>query len=130
MKALDRIDAGLPPIVFGDGSQSYDFVYVGDVARANIAALKASATDECFNVASGQATSINELIGLLLELSGSSLKPEYRPAAQSFVSHRLASTARAEELLGFKVGTDVREGMRRLIEWRREDIFRTRRLAG
>jgi UDP-glucose 4-epimerase len=130
MKALDRIDAGLPPIVFGDGSQSYDFVYVGDVARANIAALKSRANDECFNVASGKATSINQLIGLLVELSGSSVKPEYRPAAQSFVSHRLASTARAEQLLGFKAETDVREGMRRLIEWRREDIFRTQRLAG
>jgi UDP-glucose 4-epimerase len=130
MKALDRIDAGLPPIVFGDGRQSYDFVYVGDVARSNVAALKANVTDECFNIASGEATSINELIGLLLELSGSSLKPEYRPAAQSFVSHRLASTTKTEQLLGFTAGTDVREGMRRLIEWRREDIFRTQRLAG
>jgi UDP-glucose 4-epimerase len=130
MKALDRIDAGLPPVIFGDGTQSYDFVYVGDVARANVAALKADVTDECFNVASGKATSINELIGLLLELSGSSLEPEYRPAAQSFVSRRLASTTKAERLLGFKAETDVREGMRRLIEWRREDIFRTQRLAG
>jgi UDP-glucose 4-epimerase len=130
MKALDRIDVGLPPVIFGDGTQSYDFVYVGDVARANVAALKADVTDECFNVASGKATSINELIGLLLELSGSSLEPEYRPAAQSFVSRRLASTTKAERLLGFKAETDVREGMRRLIEWRREDIVRTQRLAG
>ena len=130
MKALDRIDAGLPPIIFGDGAQSYDFVYVGDVARANLAALRAQVTDECFNVASGRGTSINELVKLLIELSGSSVEPEYRPAAQSFVSHRLASTEKAERLLGFRAETELRDGMRRLIEWRREDIFRTQRLAG
>jgi UDP-glucose 4-epimerase len=130
MKALDRIDAGLPPIVFGDGTQSYDFVYVGDVARANLAALRSTATDECFNVASGKATSINELMKLLVELSGSSVDVEYRPAAQSFVSHRLASIERMEKVLGFQAQTELREGMRRLIEWRREDIYHTQRLAG
>ena len=132
MKALDRIDAGLPPIVYGDGSQSYDFIYVGDIARANLAALKAGAdaSDECFNVASGTGTSINDLVKLLIELSGSSIQPEYRPAAQSFVSHRLASTAKAERLLGFTAETPLREGMRRLIEWRREDINGGQRLAG
>jgi UDP-glucose 4-epimerase len=130
MKALDRIDAGLPPIVFGDGTQSYDFVYVGDVARANLAALRSTAADECFNVASGKATSINELMKLLVELSGSTVDVEYRPAAQSFVSHRLASIERMEQVLGFQAQTELREGMRRLIEWRREDIYHTQRLAG
>lgn len=124
MKALDRIDAGQPPIIFGDGTQSYDFVYVGDVARANLLALKAPASDESFNVASGTPTSINELIALLLELCESRLQPEYRPASQSFVSHRLASTGKAARLLGFKAEVDLREGMRRLVEWRRQDIAR------
>jgi UDP-glucose 4-epimerase len=130
MKALDRIDAGQSPIIFGDGAQSYDFIYVGDIARANLAALKSTATDECFNVASGRGTSINQLVKLLIELSGSSVEPEYRPAAQSFVSHRLASTEKAERMLDFRAETDLREGMRRLIEWRREDIYRSQRRAG
>ncbi len=129
MKALDRIDAGLPPVIFGDGSQSYDFVYVGDVARANLLALKAKATDECFNVASGKATSIGELIGLLLELTGSDLEPEYRPETQTFVARRRGSIEKAARLLGFRTQVDLRDGMQRLIEWRRRDI-ETRRLTG
>ena len=119
MKALDRIDAGLPPIIFGDGSQSYDFIYVKDVARSNIAALKATASDECFNIASGTRTSINQLVGILLELTGSKLKPEHRPTTHHFVSHRLAAVERAQHLLGFQAAADLREGLRQLIEWRR-----------
>ena len=60
MKVLDRIDQGLPPLIFGDGSQSYDFIHVHDVARANILALKSNATDEFFNIGMGAKTSINE----------------------------------------------------------------------
>jgi UDP-glucose 4-epimerase len=122
MKALDRIDAGLPPIIFGDGSQSYDFVYVGDVARANLLALKGKVTDQCFNVATGRATPIRELVDLILELTGSSLEPEYRLDLQTFVTHRRGSTDRAARFLGFRAGMDLRDGMRRLIEWRRQDI--------
>jgi UDP-glucose 4-epimerase len=129
LKVLDRVDAGQAPVIFGDGSQSYDFVYVGDVARANLAALRSTVTDECFNVASGRATSINEVIRMLIELSGSSIEPEYRPAAQSFVSNRLASIDRTAEALGFRSEVDIREGISRLIAWRREEIYRTQRLA-
>lgn len=124
MKVLDRIDAGLPPIIFGDGTQSYDFIYVEDVARANLLALQARVSDECVNVASGTRTSVNELVGLLLELSNSSLKPEYQPAGETYVSHRLASTDKAERLLGFRARVSIREGIRRLIEWRRRDMAR------
>jgi UDP-glucose 4-epimerase len=128
MRALDRIDAGLPPVVFGDGSQSYDFVYVGDVARANLLALKAEATDECFNVATGKATSIRELTGLLLDLTGSSLELEYQPQSQALVSHRRGATDKAARMLGFKAQVGLQDGMKRLIEWRRQDI--ARRAAG
>ena len=62
MKVLDRIDAGLPPVIFGDGTQAYDFVHVDDVARANILALQADATDEFFNIGIGVKTTINELV--------------------------------------------------------------------
>src|SRR5207253_2181921 len=78
MKVLDRIDQGLPPIIFGDGSQAYDFVHVDDVARANILALKSDASDEFFNIGVGVKTTIRELVQLLLEITGSSLVPEYR----------------------------------------------------
>jgi len=123
-KVLDRIDRGLPPVVFGDGSQSYDFVYVGDVARANILGAKSDVSDEFFNIGTGIRTTIDELVTLLLELTGSDLKPEYRPQEQMFVTHRVGSTQKAERLLGFRAEVPLREGLRRFIEWRRQDMAR------
>ena len=119
MKVLDRIAAGQPPIVFGDGSQVYDFIYVEDAAAANVLAMKADCADECFNVGMGVGTSINELVTLLLELTGSTLSPEYRPEAQSFVTTRIGSIEKAQRLLKFTATTPLREGMRRVVEWHR-----------
>jgi len=121
MKVLDRIDQGLPPIIFGDGSQAYDFIHVDDVARANILALESSAKDDFFNVGMGIKTTINELVHLLLAVSGSNLRPEYRPQEQMFVSHRVGSTEKAERLLGFQARIPLNEGLRSVVEWRRHD---------
>jgi UDP-glucose 4-epimerase len=118
MKVLDKIFAGERPVIFGDGSQVYDFIYVGDAAAANILAMQADCNDEFFNVGMGIGTSINELVSELLALTGSSLKPEYRPEAQSFVTHRIGSTDKAERLLGFRATTALREGLRKVVEWR------------
>jgi UDP-glucose 4-epimerase len=119
MKVLDRIDQGLPPIIFGDGSQAYDFVHVDDVARANILALQADATDEFFNIGIGVRTTIKELVDLLLEITGSQLVPEYRPQEQMFVTHRVGSTNKAEELLGFRATVPLEDGLRSVVAWRR-----------
>jgi len=121
MKVLDRIDEGLPPVIFGDGSQAYDFVHVEDVARANILALKADATDEFFNVGMGVKTTIDELVQMLLEITGSDLKPEYRPQEQMFVTHRVGSTEKAEQMLGFRARIQLEEGLRSVVDWRRQD---------
>ncbi len=119
MKALDRIFAGQPPIIFGDGTQVYDFIYVEDVAEANILGMKADCADEFFNIGAGKGTTINELVDMLLELTGSDLKPEYRPQAQSFVTYRIGSIDKAEKLLGFKAKTPLIDGLRRVVEWRK-----------
>lgn len=119
MKVLDRLSQGLLPIVYGDGSQSYDFIYVRDVARANICALKSDATDSFYNVGAGIKTSIKELTELLLELSGSDLQIQYEPQGQTFVTNRIGSTEKAEKELGFKAAIGLREGLRKVIEWRR-----------
>lgn len=118
MKALDRIFSGQPPIIYGDGKQMYDFVYVEDVARANILGMKADCADEFFNIGMGIGTTINELVNILLELTDSHLKPEYRPQEQSFVTHRIGSTEKAERLLGFRATTPLVEGLRKVVEWR------------
>lgn len=120
MKALDRIFAGKSPVIFGDGSQMYDFIYVEDVAKANILGMKANCEDEFFNIGCGVGTTINELVDLLLELTGSSLKPEYHPQAQSFVTHRIGSTEKAEKLLGFKAETTLLDGLLQVVEWRKK----------
>jgi len=127
MKVLDRIDQGLPPVIFGDGTQSYDFVHVADVARANILGATSQATDESFNIGMGVETTINELVGILLELTHSNLKPEYRPQEQMFVSHRVGSTDKAERLLGFKAKIPLYEGLRQLVEWRAQDMAQRQR---
>jgi UDP-glucose 4-epimerase len=119
MKILDRIDSGLSPIVYGDGSQSYDFVFVSDVAQANVKALKSDASDKFYNVGSGISTSIKEVCEMLLELTGSKLKIQYEPAGLTFVTNRIGSTEAAENDLGFKYKTDLKEGLLKLIEWRK-----------
>lgn len=118
MKMLDRIDAGEPPVIHGDGSQTYDFVYVRDVARANVRALKSDATDLFCNVGTGSGTTIAELAELLLEVTGSDLEPEYREADREFVTERIGSVERAREELGFEAEVELEEGLRRLVEWR------------
>ncbi len=118
MKVLDRIERDLPPVIFGDGSQSYDFVHVDDVARANILALKSDASDECVNIGMGVKTSIDELVAQLLTLTGSRLVPEYQPEEQMFVTHRVGSTEKAERLLGFVAQVPLEEGLRSVVAWR------------
>jgi len=119
VKVLDRIDRGLPPVVFGDGSQSYDFIHVADVARANVLAMQHTVTDAAFNIGMGVRTTITELVDRLLALTGSPLRPEYRPQEQMFVTHRVGSTDLADRVLGFRAATPLDAGLRSIVEWRR-----------
>ena len=115
---MERIAAGKPPLILGDGKQTMDFVYIDDVARSNIAALQSDVSDDVFNVASGTETSLRELAAALLAVMGSDLQPEYGPErAVNPVPRRLADTTRAEQLLGFRAHVGVEEGLARLVEW-------------
>jgi UDP-glucose 4-epimerase len=124
---LDCLDQGVPPKIFGDGKQTMDFVCVSDVARANLLAMQSDVTDEVFNVASGQETSLLELLETLLRVSGMEhLQPEFLPErAVNPVRRRLADTRKAEGMLGFRAEIDLEEGLRQLIDWRRELVART-----
>jgi UDP-glucose 4-epimerase len=121
MKVLDRIDAHEPPVIFGDGSQAYDFIHVADVARANILALKSDATDFNYNIGTGVKTTIKELVDSLLEITGTELEPEYRPQEQMFVTHRVGSVAAAQRDLAFTAAIPYEDGLRSVVEWRRSE---------
>ncbi|MEU8759252.1 aminotransferase class I/II-fold pyridoxal phosphate-dependent enzyme [Streptomyces sp. NPDC048659] len=119
---MERIEAGEPPLILGDGTQTMDFVDVRDIARANILAARDGLTDEVFNVASATETSLRELADGLLEVMGSDLEPVHGPArAVNGVTRRLADTTRAEERLGFKAEIDLRTGLKDLVDWWRAE---------
>jgi UDP-glucose 4-epimerase len=118
VKVLDRIDQQRCPIVFGDGSQTYDFVYVTDVARANVLAAKSDATDRFYNVGYGTGISVRELVEQILRLTGSPLAIDYQPAGETFVTNRIGSTYSAKRDLGFEAQIEIAQGLRQLIEWR------------
>src|SRR5215470_12353138 len=111
MKILDAIEEGKPPTIYGDGSQAYDFVYVGDCAQANVLAMKAQAVDRFYNVGTGVRTSIKELVDMVIELTQSRKAPRYEPAGLTFVKNRIGSPARATAELGFKAQVQLREGL-------------------
>jgi UDP-glucose 4-epimerase len=122
---LDRIEAGQPPLIFGDGSQTMDMINIDDITDANILAMESDVTDEVFNVASGTETSLLGLLRALLKVTGSTLEPEFHPERSvNPVPRRLADTRKAEEILGFKAKVNVEEGLRRLIAWRGDVIAR------
>jgi UDP-glucose 4-epimerase len=115
---MERIAAGQPPLIFGDGWQTMDFIHVEDIARANILAAKSNVTDAIFNIASGSETDLNNLALALLRIMGSPLAPEYEPdRAVNPVPRRLADVGKARGLLGFEARITLDEGLRRLVEW-------------
>ncbi|CAB4706373.1 MAG: NAD-dependent epimerase/dehydratase family protein [Actinobacteria bacterium] len=119
VKVLDRIARGERPLVYGDGTQAYDFIHVADVARANILALESDATDDCFNVGTGVQTTIDTLVTHLLELTSSDLEIEYLPQEQTFVTNRVGSTEHAEREIAFVASVPLEAGLRSVVDWQR-----------
>ncbi len=124
---LDLIDQGRPLTLFGDGSASADFVYIGDVVRANMLACESRRTDAIVNVCSGVETRMRDLAGLLLELTGSPAGIEFRPEpAGGLPERRYGDPRRAEDVLGFRATTSLADGLRQLIAWRRGTLAGSR----
>ncbi len=118
IKWLDCIKENRNPLIYGDGSTSMDFVYVRDVAAANIAALLADTTDESFNVGNCEETSLSELLDALLKVNKSDLKPEYREENSiNPVSRRLADVSKAQNLLNFTPTISLEDGLKELSDW-------------
>ncbi len=121
MKSLDRLDQELLPIVYGDGCQSYDFVHVSDVARANVCGLEFSTTDQFYNIRMGTQTSIKELCEIILKITGKDYQIQFESTGQTFVTNRVGSSEKAKKDLEFEAAITLEGGLRLLIEWRRGD---------
>lgn len=119
MKMLDAIDRGQSPTVMGDGSEAFDFVAVEDCGWANVCAMKADTTDTNYNVGTGKRTSLKELAELLLEITGGGRSIHYAPRSQAtLVRNRIGCPKKASGGIGFTAAIGLRDGLKRLIEWR------------
>jgi UDP-glucose 4-epimerase len=120
---MERIAAGEPPLILGDGLQTMDWVFATDIARANVLAAQADVTDEVFNVASGSETSLKDIAAMLLAVMGRpDLPVEHGPErAVNKVPRRLADVEKARRLLGFETEVGLEEGLTRLVEWWRAE---------
>ena len=120
---LNKIEAREQPVINGDGSQAYDFIYVEDVAKANIAALESDTKMGYYNVGTEIQTSIKQLCDTILELKNSDLKVKYVPYsaddARQLVQNRIGSRQKAENEINFKYNDSLKIGLEKLIEWRK-----------
>jgi len=134
MKMLDAIDRGQGPTILGDGSEAFDFVAVEDCGAANVCAMKSEAVDRFYNVGTGKRTSLKELAGMLIELTGCTQPIAYAPRSQAtLVRNRIGDARRAAAEIGFSASIDLRDGLRRLIDWRkghRAEVEARRRAVG
>lgn len=123
---LNKIDNNEPLIVDGDGSQSYDFIDVEDVARCNILALKSNSVDKFYNVGTGKKTSIKDLCKLLVKLKGKKTKIKFRPYkiddARRQIKNRVSSIKLAKQDLKFLYKYSLKDGLKKIIEWRNKSI--------
>ena len=123
---LNKIDTNEQPVINGDGSQAYDFIDVEDAGRCNVMALESESTDQFYNVGTGIQTSIKELCDTILEMRKSSLVVKYNPYseddARRMVQNRIGSPDKAKNDLGFSHNYSLKEGLQRLIDWRKENF--------
>jgi len=123
---LERLDSGEPPIIFGDGSTTVDWIFTEDIARANILAAKCDAVDEVFNIASGQEVSLLQTLNTLLKVTG---KLDVQPAFHAErkinpVQRRLADITKARRILNWHPQVTLENGLKSLVNWRNEAIAR------
>lgn len=112
---------GKAPTIYGDGEQSRDFTYVGNIVKANIMAAQwDKAAGQVINVACGGRFTLNEIYGMLRELIGEKIDPIYADTRQGDVKHSHADISMAEELLGYSVETSFEEGLKRTVDWYRQ----------
>lgn len=122
---LDRMDEGERPMIFGDGTQTLDWIYIDDVAEANWRALESGESGEVFNVCTGRETPLLEFLQILLKIRGVRVDPEFKESrAVNQVSRRFGSPQKAEARLGFRARVSLEDGLRQFVEWRDKVLAR------
>jgi UDP-glucose 4-epimerase len=111
-----RLLASERPVIAGDGSQSFDFVHVADVAHANVHAMESDVSDDVFNVGSGTEASVREIVESLIEITGADVEPEYDLSQRVLMRRRVGSNVRAKELLGWEASHPLEQGLREVVD--------------
>lgn len=117
MAVARRVLAGEAPSITGDGSQSFDFVHVADVAGANVAAMASDVTGEEFNVGSGTEASAKEIAERLISIIGADVEVQLRPEVRVLMRRRVGSSEKAKRLLGWSATRGLDSGLRDVVEW-------------
>jgi UDP-glucose 4-epimerase len=118
VRMLNALDAGEQPVIYGDGSQAYDFVDVRDCARDNILAMQSSLTNQFYNVGTGIKTSIKELVSMLGAKYPNKKLFRFEPGERPFVLNRVGDTAKSSREISFSAEINLEDGLREFIEWR------------
>ncbi len=113
-----------PPTIYGDGEQSRDFTYVDNVVDANLLAARTKKTSgEVINIACGKAVTVNEIIGMINNLTGKNVEPEYTDSRPGDVKHSLADIGAAEKLIGYKPNVSFEQGLQLAIDWYHKNLL-------
>ena len=117
MKLLDNLLENKDPVIYGDGSQAYDFINVIDCAKANVLAMKSNETDKFYNIGTGKKTTINQLTKLIIKLLGKTNNIKYIKEGKTFVKNRVGSTILASKDLKFNATISLEDGLQDLIQF-------------
>jgi UDP-glucose 4-epimerase len=120
VKSFEHLLRGEPPIVFGDGAQTLDYIYIDDAVRAAILAAESDVTAEVIHIGSGEPTTVASLVDKVMEIAGSDLKPESGPKDETHGTRRVADTAKAEALLGFRAKVTLEAGLSATFQWMKD----------
>ncbi len=116
-KFITRMLGGEPPTVFGDGEQSRDFIFVENVAAANMLAASSDARALAINIGTGEQRTLNELVSTLNDILGTDIEPIYEPARPGDIRDSVSEISLAQKVLGFEPTVSFQEGLERTVEW-------------
>lgn len=120
IKNFERVQQGLPPVIFGDGQQTLDYIFVDDAVEATIQTMLSQTSGEVYNVGSGQGYSVNDLIQQMRQVSACNLNPEMGPADWTHGSRRVGNNGKIQKMMGWSPKVSLSEGLAKTWSWLQE----------